>query len=154
MDKPYNNKAWFLVIPVFRAGCAERHHPDHDGDQLFVPGHLRQQPVLLGRAPNGSRTCCRSDRFWNALGRNLVFSLIILSIEIPLGIAIALTMPKKGIWVPVCLVLMALPLLIPVERCGHDLADLRPRRHRLLGHTLEQLGFEYNYASNVFCTPG
>jgi glycerol transport system permease protein len=45
-----------------------------------------------------------SDRFWNALGRNLVFSMIILSIEIPLGIAIALTMPKKGIWVPVCLV--------------------------------------------------
>jgi ABC-type sugar transport system permease subunit len=37
-----------------------------------------------------------------------------------------------------------------VERGRHDLADLRPRRHRAARHTLEQLGFEYNYASNVF----
>jgi glycerol transport system permease protein len=59
-----------------------------------------------------------SDRIWAALGANLVFSGIILSIEIPLGIAIALNMPKKGIWVPFCLVLMALPLLIPWNVVG------------------------------------
>ena len=29
-----------------------------------------------------------------------------------LGVAIALTMPREGVWVSVCLVLMALPLLI------------------------------------------
>ena len=35
-----------------------------------------------------------SDRFWEALGRNLIFSAIILAIEIPLGIFIALNMPQ------------------------------------------------------------
>jgi glycerol transport system permease protein len=36
--------------------------------------------------------------------RSLLFSIHHPAIEVPLGIAIALTMPKKGIWVPVCLV--------------------------------------------------
>ena len=39
-------------------------------------------------------------------------------IEIPLGLAIALAMPRKGPWVSVCLVLMALPLLIPWNVVG------------------------------------
>ena len=41
-----------------------------------------------------------------------------LLIEIPLGLAIALCMPRKGPWVSVCLVLMALPLLIPWNVVG------------------------------------
>ena len=36
-----------------------------------------------------------SERFYNALGRQFLYTGIILFIEIPLGIAIALTMPKK-----------------------------------------------------------
>jgi glycerol transport system permease protein len=39
-------------------------------------------------------------------------------IEVPLGIAIALSMPRKGIWVSVCLVTMALPMLIPWNVVG------------------------------------
>ncbi len=37
-----------------------------------------------------------SERFWSALQRNLLFSFIILAIEVPLGIFIALNMPKKA----------------------------------------------------------
>ncbi len=37
-----------------------------------------------------------SDRFWLAMGRNLIFSFIILAIEIPLGIFIALNMPRRA----------------------------------------------------------
>jgi glycerol transport system permease protein len=47
-----------------------------------------------------------------------MFTGLILIIEIPLGIAIALSMPRKGFWVPVCLVLMALPMLIPWNVVG------------------------------------
>ena len=54
-----------------------------------------------------------SIRFWGSFGRSLLFSAIILTIEIPLGIAIALFLPKKGVWVAVCLVCMSIPLLIP-----------------------------------------
>ena len=59
-----------------------------------------------------------SERFQAALGRQLMFTGIILAIEIPLGVAIALTMPRQGPWVSVCLVLMALPLLIPWNVVG------------------------------------
>ena len=43
---------------------------------------------------------------------------IILVIEVPLGIFIALNMPKKGWGVPFCLVFMALPLLVPWNVVG------------------------------------
>ena len=61
----------------------------------------------------------RSPRFHESLQRSLLFTAIVLAIEVPLGVAIALTMPRKGPWVSVCLVLMAMPLLIPLEcrRC-------------------------------------
>ncbi len=77
------------------------------------------------------------------------FSTIILTIEIPLGIAIALTMPKKGIWVPVCLVAMALPLLIPWNVVGTIWQIFGRADIGLLGYSLDQLGIEYNYASNI-----
>ena len=39
----------------------------------------------------------KADRFWGALVRNFAFSATILAIEIPLGVFIALNMPRKGI---------------------------------------------------------
>ena len=60
----------------------------------------------------------QSERFHAALVRQLIFTFTILAIEIPLGVAIALAMPRKGFWVSVCLVLMALPLLIPWNVVG------------------------------------
>jgi glycerol transport system permease protein len=149
MDKPYNNKAWFFVIPVFVLVALSAIIPimtvinysfqdTFGNNQFFWAGTEWFQDVL------------RSDRFWDALARNLLFSFIILSIEIPLGIAIALTMPKKGIWVPVCLVLMALPLLIPWNVVGTIWQIFGRADIGLLGYALDQLGIEYNYASNVF----
>ncbi len=54
-------------------------------------------------------------------------------------------MPRKGSWVPVCLVLMALPLLIPWNVVGamwniFTLPDIG-----LLGYTLNAVGIDYDY---------
>lgn len=87
----------------------------------------------------------RSERFHASLGRQLLFTFLILAIEVPLGVAIALAMPRRGIWVPVCLVLMALPLLIPWNVVGamwniFTLPDIG-----LAGYVLnETLGVAYN----------
>jgi glycerol transport system permease protein len=91
-----------------------------------------------------------SDRFWEALGRNLLFSAIILALEIPLGILIALNMPKKGLGVPVCLVLMALPLLIPWNVVGTIWQVFGRVDIGLLGRVLDGIGFDYNYVNDVF----
>src|SRR3546814_15466723 len=79
----------------------------------------------------------QSERFRDSLLRNLAFSAIILAIEVPLGIVIALSMPRKGFWVPVCLILMALPLLIPWNVVGPIWQVFGRRDIALLGHVLE-----------------
>jgi glycerol transport system permease protein len=91
----------------------------------------------------------RSERFHNALGRQFLFTFLILIIEVPLGVAIALSMPKKGFWVPFCLVTMALPMLIPWNVVGamwniFTLPDIG-----LLGYFLNHtLGISYDMTQN------
>lgn len=89
-----------------------------------------------------------SERFHNALLRTLLFSGLILAIEIPLGILIALAMPKRGWGVSVCLVLMALPLLIPWNVVGTIWQVFGRVDIGLLGHGFASLGIDYNYTQN------
>jgi len=86
-----------------------------------------------------------SDRFHASLGRQLVFSGIILAIEVPLGVAIALAMPRRGPWVSVCLVLMALPLLIPWNVVGAMWNIFALPDIGMLGRFINDLGINYNY---------
>ena len=86
-----------------------------------------------------------SDRFHASLARQLAFTGIILAIEVPLGVAIALAMPRKGPWVSVCLVLMALPLLIPWNVVGAMWNIFALPDIGMLGRTLNRMGINYNY---------
>ena len=87
----------------------------------------------------------RSERFHAALGRQFLFTFLILIIEVPLGIIIALSMPKKGLWVPVCLVTMALPMLIPWNVVGAMWNIFTLPEIGLLGYLLNNvLGIDYN----------
>jgi glycerol transport system permease protein len=149
MNKTWNNKAWFMVLPVLLLVAFSAVIPlmtvvnysiqdTFGNNQFFWNGVGWFSDVL------------ESDRFWQALGRNLLFSGIILAIEIPLGILIALNMPKKGLGVPVCLVLMALPLLIPWNVVGTIWQVFGRVDIGLLGRTLHLLGINYNYVNNVF----
>nr|WP_325248112.1 sugar ABC transporter permease [Amylibacter sp.] len=54
-----------------------------------------------------------SGRFWASFGRSTLFSMLILTVQIPLGIAIALCIPRGRVWVGLALALVALPLLVP-----------------------------------------
>ncbi len=123
-----------------RAGRLLGGHPADDRGQLFGAGHLRQQRVLLGRASNGSTRCSTPTGSGTRSGASSLFSAIILAIEMPLGIVIALNMPKKGFWASVCLVLMALPLLIPWNVVGTIWQIFGRVDIGLLGHTLAGLG--------------
>ncbi len=149
MDKPFDNRAWFFVLPVFVLVAISAIIPlmtvvnysvqdTFGNNQFFWAGTEWYEEVLS------------SSRFHDALLRNLMFSGIILAIEIPLGIAIALSMPKKGFWVPVCLILMALPLLIPWNVVGTIWQVFGRADIGLMGATLAKLGIPYNYATKPF----
>ena len=144
MDKTLNNRAWFMVLPVLILVAFNAIIPlmtvvnysvqETFGDnKFFFSGVTWFQDILL------------SDRFHAALLRQLIFTFTILVIEIPLGVAIALMMPRRGVWVSVCLVLMALPLLIPWNVVGAMWNIMALPDIGLLGRALNGMGFDYNY---------
>ncbi len=147
MDKTQNNKAWFLVLPVLLVVAFSAVIPlmtvvnyainDTFGNNQFFWAGLEWFEEMVA-----------SSRLHDALGRQILFSAIILAIEVPLGIYIALNMPKKGAWASVCLVLMALPLLIPFNVVGTIWQIFGRVDIGLLGHTLAAIGIDYNYTND------
>ncbi len=147
MNKPWNNKAWLLVMPVLVLVAFSAVIPLMTVVNYSVQDTFGNNQFFWAGTDWFVQTL-KSDRFWSALERNLAFSFIILALEIPLGIFIALNMPKKGLGVPVCLVLMALPLLIPWNVVGTIWQVFGRGDIGLLGHTLNSMGIDYNYVRN------
>lgn len=144
MQKTWNNKAWFLVLPVLLLVAFSAVIPLMTVVNYSVQDTFGNNEFFWAGTDWFVQTL-HSDRFWAALQRNLLFSFIILALQIPLGIFIALNMPKSGPGVPVCLVLMALPLLIPWNVVGTIWQVFGRVDIGLLGHTLEAIGLDYNY---------
>ena len=112
-----NQKAWFFVLPVLALVAFNAIVP-----MMTVVNYSVQETFgnnqFFWQGLDWFEQILRSDRFQAALGRQFLFTAIILAIEVPLGIIIALSMPRQGFWVQVCLVLMALPMLIPWNVVG------------------------------------
>lgn len=144
MKKVQNNYAWYFVLPVVVLVAFNAVIPlmtvvnysvqETFGDNTFFWAGVTWFEQVL-----------HSDRFHASLGRQMIFTFTILLIEIPLGIMIALAMPRRGFWVSVCLVLMALPLLIPWNVVGSMWNIFALPDIGLLGRTLNSIGFDYNY---------
>ncbi|MEQ1939275.1 sugar ABC transporter permease [Mesorhizobium sp. CN5-321] len=149
MEKTWNNKAWFLVLPVLVLVAFSAVIPlmtvvnysvqDTFGNNQFFWNGVDWYQELLA-----------SNRFWESMFRNLIFSGVILAIEVPLGIFIALNMPRSGWGVPVCLVLMALPLLVPWNVVGTIWQVFGRSDIGLFGYYLNALGIDYNYVQDPF----
>lgn len=144
MEKTWNNKAWFMVLPVVVLVAFSAVIPlmtvvnysvqDTFGNNVFFWAGTAWFEQIL-----------HSPRFWNSMVRNLIFSFFILAIEVPLGIFIALNMPRRGWGVPVCLVLMALPLLVPWNVVGTIWQVFGRTDIGLMGYYVDALGIDYNY---------
>jgi glycerol transport system permease protein len=149
MEKTQNNKAWFLVLPV-----------------LALVAFSAVIPLMTVVNYAFNDTFGKNEFFWNGLGwfeemvaserlhaalmRQVIFTAIILAIEVPLGIFVALNMPKRGFWASFCLVLMALPLLVPFNVVGTIWQIFCRVDIGLLGHGLAAIGVDYNYTNDAF----
>ena len=146
-EKTVNHKAWFLVLPVLVLVAFSAVIPlmtvvnysvqDSFGNNQFFWAGLEWFREMLSE-----------ERMWDALGRQLAFSAIILAIEVPLGIFVALNMPKSGFWASFCLVVMSLPLLVPWNVVGTIWQIFGRVDIGLLGYTLDKLGISYNYTQD------
>ncbi len=148
MNKPVNQWAWLMVLPVvvlvsFSAIVPLMTVVNYSVQDIFGPNAT----FFVGTewfdqllADPGLRS---------ALWRQFAFSFAVLAIEIPLGIAVSLTLPRKGIWVSVCLVLLALPLLVPWNVVGTIWQIFARTDIGLGGAAINALGVDYNYVSDT-----
>ena len=83
-------------------------------------------------------------------GRQLEFSLLVLLIEVPLGVAMALALPSRGWRASLSLVLIGMPLLIPWNVVGTIWQIFGRGDIGLAGYVINQMGFDYNYTSKSF----
>ncbi|MEU6721520.1 carbohydrate ABC transporter permease [Nonomuraea purpurea] len=143
--KRKDNRAWWLVLPVVVSVAFTAVIP------LMTVVNFSVQDVF---SPT-DRVFVGLDWFYEALRRpenreaflrTLLFSAQVLLVEIPLGVAIAVAMPRRGFWVSVALVLVALPLLIPWNVVGTIWQIFARADIGLGGWTINNvLGIGFNY---------
>jgi glycerol transport system permease protein len=90
-----------------------------------------------------------SGRFWASFGRSSLFSLLILTIQIPLGIAIALCIPQRKTWVGISLAMVALPLLVPWNMIPSLWLALMNPESGILGRVLGGLGWPVDWKLSI-----
>ncbi|MCF7554120.1 carbohydrate ABC transporter permease [Pseudomonas petrae] len=149
MTKVQNNKAWWLVLPVFLLVAFSAIIPMMTVVNYSVQDIFDQSSRYFVGA-DWFRQVLQDPRLHDSLLRQFIYSGCVLLIEIPLGIGIALTMPTKGRWSSVCLIVMTIPLLIPFNVVGTIWQIFGRGDIGLLGWVLNDvLGISYNYAANA-----
>ncbi|MFN6005374.1 MAG: carbohydrate ABC transporter permease, partial [Paracoccaceae bacterium] len=140
----HDNRAWFLIAPALLllglVGAlpllAVINYGFHD---IFTLADVHWVGVdwfadILG-----------SDRFLASLGRSLLFSTLVLAIQVPLGIGVALLLlgyGKRAVW---GLMLVALPLVVPWNMIPMLWLGLIDTQTGLLGPGLAAIGFDWKF---------
>ncbi|MBP0590056.1 sugar ABC transporter permease [Paraburkholderia sp. LEh10] len=147
MNKPLNQKAWLLVVPVFICVAFSAILPlmtvvNYSVQDIISP----TQHVFVGT--EWFRNIMTDPDLRGALGRQIIFSACVLLFEIPLGVGLALAMPASGWRASAALVVLAMPLLIPWNVVGTIWQIFGRPDIGLLGYGLNRLGFDYNYTAS------
>ncbi len=149
--KATDNTAWWLVLPATAL--------------LLVVGFIPLMTVVnysfhdIFTLPSKHwvgaewyREIIQSERFRNSLGRSLLYSAVVLAIEIPLGVCIALAMPRRGPLVSVCLVILAFPLLVPWNIISMMWLSMVHPDTGVLMQLFESLHIDFNWKLNPLHT--
>ena len=145
--RPVNQRAWWFVLPVVISVAFSALIPlmtvvNYSVQDILGP----DQAVFVGT--EWYKEVLRDPDLRGALYRQLVFSGSVLLIELPLGIALSLAMPRGGWRASAVLVLLTLPLLVPWNVVGTIWQIFGRTDIGLLGYVLSQLGIDYNYTQN------
>jgi glycerol transport system permease protein len=145
--RPVNQRAWWFVLPVLVSVAFSALIPlmtvvNYSVQDIFGP----DQRVFVGL--EWYKEVLRDPDLHGALYRQLVFSAAVLLIQLPLGVALALCMPASGWRASLVLVLLSMPLLVPWNVVGTIWQIFGRDDIGLLGHTIAQLGVDYNYTQD------
>jgi glycerol transport system permease protein len=142
--KIYDNRAWFMLVPAIAVlafvGLVPlitvlnfSFHDIFSLDQIHWVGTEWYQDIVT------------SADFGASLGRSLLFSIIVLLVQIPLGIAIALMLVRTGRLGVVMLMLVATPLVVPWNMIPIMWLNLIHPDSGLIGRGLVWVGIGFDY---------
>src|SRR6195256_3873632 len=142
--KPLNQKAWLLILPVVLCVAFSGILPlmtvvNYSVQDLISP----DRRVFVGT--EWFKMVMRDPELHDALLRQIVYSLAVLLVEVPLGIALALSMPASGWKASAVLVILAMSLLIPWNVVGTIWQIFGRTDIGLFGAALAKLGINYSY---------
>ena len=146
--KPRDNRAWLFVLPMIVSVAFTAIIPliivvNYSVQDIFGPGDR----TFVGA--EWFRSVLKDDTIRDSFFRTLQFSGQVLLVQVPLGIALGVAMPRRGWRASCALVLMALPLLIPFNVVGTIWQVFARADIGLGGHVVNDvLGLDYNYAQN------
>ncbi|MEQ6204792.1 sugar ABC transporter permease [Sulfitobacter sp. HNIBRBA2951] len=80
-----------------------------------------------------------------ALGRSLLFTTLVLMIQLPLGVGIALLIPQNTFAKGTILMILALPLVVPWNMIPIIWLGFINTNYGLLGQMLEAMGWNFDY---------
>lgn len=150
--KPTDNRAWLLVLPALAIVTFVGVLPliavtNYSFQDLFSLNN----PFWVG--VDWYRNIVTSDRFYGSLGRSLVFSAIVLSIQLPLGVWIALLLQRADRFiVSTVLVLITIPLVVPWNMIPIIWLNFINPGTGLAGRMLAWLGIGLDYKFNALHT--
>jgi glycerol transport system permease protein len=146
-----DNKAWFLLIPA--------------GTVMLIVGVLPLIAVfnysfldiftlknVFWVGTDWYSEIVSSQRFLHSLLRSLLFSVIVISVQVPLGIGIAMLLTRSGPWRVVVLMLLALPMVVPWNMIPLLWLNLIDVKHGFVGQVLGWMGFTFDYQFNALHT--
>ena len=149
--KHENGLAWLMVLPALTLLC--------------IVGVI---PLLAVINYSFFDIFTLQDRFWiglewyqdlvgtpelyRALGRSVLFTCIILLVQFPLGIGIALLLPRGTYISSFFLMVLAVPLVVPWNMIPIIWLSLINPDYGLVGQALEALGWNFDYKFNAVHT--
>lgn len=86
-----------------------------------------------------------SQRIYESLGRSLGFSAAVICVQFPLGIFIALALPKAGWFKAAGLILLTMPLVVPWNMIPIIWLSLINPQTGLIGSLLDGAGIAFDY---------
>jgi len=136
-------RPWLFLLPALLLVSISAFIP------LITVMNYSQLTLLPGTQPyfaglENFATILQDPDFQGALWRQCLFSFLVLITEIPLGLALAVCMPKEGIGVGVSLVLLGIPLLIPWNVVGIIWRVFTRSDIGVLPEVFEWVGYGYN----------
>jgi glycerol transport system permease protein len=142
------NRAWLFLTPALVLVSLSAFIPlmtvvNYSLHVLF-PGSI---PYYVGL--QNFREVLNDEVFMGCIKRQIIFALQILIVQIPMGLAIALAMPKKGNWLTLMIVLLGIPLLIPYNVTGMVWRVFTRMDLGVVPRVFASLGYDYRPVEHV-----